>query len=139
MKIKFVCLFIVVMASATFANAQDSLMIRRIYDEELVNGQCYQNLHELCKNIGPRLSGSANAQKAVEWGKKLMESYGFDRVYLQEVMVPHWVRGEKEQAKIIAGNKEIPVQICALGMSIATPTEGITAGIIEVHSLKELD
>ena len=79
-----------------FANAQDSLMIRKIYDEELVNGQCYQNLHYLCKNIGPRLSGSPNAQKAVEWGKKLMDSYGFDHVFLQEVMVPHWVRGKKE-------------------------------------------
>jgi len=138
MKLKFTLLFFLLF-TITFLKAQDSLMIRKIYDEALVNGKCYSNLHELCKNIGPRLSGSANAQKAVEWGKKLMESYGFDRVYLQEVMVPHWVRGEKEQAKIIDGNKEIPVPICALGMSIATPKEGITAGIIEVHSLKELD
>ncbi|GAC1305638.1 MAG: M28 family peptidase [Mucilaginibacter sp.] len=125
--------------TVTSVNAQDSLMIRKIYDEALVNGKCYSNLHDLCKNIGPRLSGSANAQKAVEWSKKLMESYHFDRVYLQEVMVPHWVRGEKEQAKIINGTREIPVQICALGMSIATPKNGITANIIEVHSLKELD
>src|ERR1700755_2705001 len=94
--------------------AQDSLMIRKIYDEELINGQCYGNLHYLCKNIGPRLSGSDNAQKAVEWGKKLMESYGFDRVYLQEVMVPHWVRGAKEEAAIIDGKKKISVPIAAL-------------------------
>ena len=85
---------------APLLKAQDSLMLRKIYDEELVNGQCYSNLHYLCKNIGPRLSGSANAQKAVEWGKKLMESYGFDDVFLQEVMVPHWVRGAKEVGMI---------------------------------------
>jgi carboxypeptidase Q len=140
MKIKFTS-FLALVLTLAVANvkAQDSLMIRKIYDEALVNGKCYSNLRELCKNIGPRLSGSANAQKAVEWGKKLMEGYGFDRVYLQEVMVPHWVRGEKEQAKIIDDNKEIPVPICALGMSIATPAEGVTANIIEVHSLKELD
>jgi carboxypeptidase Q len=137
---KFICILIIALfITITGINAQDSLVIRKIYDEALVNGKCYSNLHELCKNIGPRLSGSANAQKAVEWSKKLMESYHFDRVYLQEVMVPHWVRGEKEQAKIIIGAKEIPVQICALGMSIATPKDGITANIIEVHSLKELD
>jgi carboxypeptidase Q len=137
---KFICILIIALfITITGINAQDSLVIRKIYDEALVNGKCYSNLHELCKNIGPRLSGSANAQKAVEWSKKLMESYHFDRVYLQEVMVPHWVRGEKEQAKIINGTKEIPVQICALGMSIATPNDGITANIIEVHSLKELD
>jgi len=114
-------------------------MIRKIYDEELVNGQCYGNLHYLCKNIGQRISGSANAQKAVEWGKKLMESYGFDRVFLQPVMVPHWVRGAKEEGAIIKGNNKISVHIAALGMSVATPKNGITAPIIEVHSLKELE
>jgi len=138
MKIKLT-LILPLLFSATLLKAQDSLMIRKIYDEELVNGQCYGNLHYLCKNIGPRLSGSANAQKAVEWGKKLMESYGFDRVFLQEVMVPHWVRGAKEMGMIIDGNKRIPVPIAALGMSVATSKEGITANVIEVHSLKELD
>jgi len=140
MKIKLTLFLIVVLFFAANAvKAQDSLMLRKIYDEALVDGKCYDNLHYLCKNIGPRLSGSANAQKAVEWGKKLMENYGFDRVYLQEVMVPHWVRGEKEVGKIIDGDKEMPVAICALGMSVATPKDGITANVIEVHSLKELD
>ncbi|MBB5637571.1 hypothetical protein HDE68_003486 [Pedobacter cryoconitis] len=120
-------------------HAQDSLTIRKIYDEALVNGKCYENLRYLCKNIGPRLSGSVNAQKSVEWSKKLMESYGFDKVYLQEVMVPHWVRGAKETAYIIDGKNRIPVPIVALGMSVATPKEGITANIIEVRSLKEVE
>ncbi|HEX3387145.1 MAG TPA: M20/M25/M40 family metallo-hydrolase [Mucilaginibacter sp.] len=136
LKITLLTLFIF---TASFLKAQDSLMLRKIYDEELVNGQCYGNLHYLCKDIGARLSGSPNAQKAVEWGKKLMESYGFDHVFLQEVMVPHWVRGEKEQAYIIDGKNKIPVAICALGMSVATPKEGITADVIELHSLKQLD
>lgn len=128
----FVCI-------TSLLKAQDSLMLRKIYDEELVNGQCYQNLHYLCKDIGQRLSGSPNAQKAVEWSKKLMESYGFDHVFLQEVMVPHWVRGEKEQGFIVDGNRRIAVPICGLGMSVATPKNGITAEVIEVHSLKQLD
>jgi len=138
MKLKLTLLLILI-STTTLLKAQDSLMLRKIYDEELVNGQCYGNLHYLCKNIGPRLSGSKNAQKAVEWGKKLMESYGFDHVFLQEVMVPHWVRGAKEVGMIIDGKNKIPVPIAALGMSVATPKEGITANIIEVHSLKELD
>src|SRR6201996_2181981 len=112
MKIKFTLLSIFILTSGLL-KAQDSLMIRKIYDEELVNGQCYGNLHHLCKNIGARLSGSANAQKAVEWGKKLMDGYGFDHVFLQEVMVPHWVRGAKEQGVIIDGDKRIPVAIAA--------------------------
>ncbi len=132
-------LLLIFLCSAASLRAQDSLMIRKIYDEELVNGQCYQNLRFLCKQIGPRLSGSPNAQKAVEWGKKLMDSYGFDRVFLQPVMVPHWVRGAKEKAEIIDGKIRIPVAIAALGMSVATPAEGITANVVEVHSLKQLD
>jgi carboxypeptidase Q len=138
MKLKSILLSAFLLTT-TLLHAQDSLMLRKIYDEELVNGKCYENLHYLCKNIGPRLSGSANAQKAVEWGKKLMESYGFDHVFLQEVMVPHWVRGAKEVGMIIDGDKKIAVPIAALGMSIGTPKDGITANIIEVHSLKELD
>ncbi|SDR94520.1 Zn-dependent amino-or carboxypeptidase, M28 family [Mucilaginibacter mallensis] len=138
MKLKFTLLFAFIFSTALL-KAQDSLMLRKIYDEELVNGKCYANLHYLCKNIGPRLSGSPNAQKAIEWGKKLMESYGFDRVFLQPVMVPHWVRGDKENGVIIIGNNHIPVAIAALGMSVATPANGITADVIEVHSLKELD
>ena len=135
----FITATIILFCTAFEVEAQDSLMIRKIYDEALVNGKCYENLNYLCKNIGPRLSGSANAQKAINWGKKLMESYGFDHVFLQEVMVPHWVRGAKETAEIIIGNQKIPVPICALGMSMATPNEGITANVIEVSSLKQLD
>ncbi|MDN3550154.1 M20/M25/M40 family metallo-hydrolase [Mucilaginibacter aquaedulcis] len=136
---KLSLLLTALLASASLLHAQDSLTIRKIYDEALVNGKAYENLRYLCKNIGPRLSGSANAQKAVEWGKKLMESYGFDKVYLQEVMVPHWVRGAKETAFIIDGKTRIPVAIAALGMSVATPKEGITANVVEVRSLKELE
>src|ERR1700761_1537802 len=110
MKLKLTFLLITIL-STSLLKAQDSLMLRKIYDEELTDGQAYQNLHYLCKDIGQRLSGSPSAQKAVEWGKKLMESYGFDHVFLQEVMVPHWVRGEKEQGVIIDGQTKIPVHI----------------------------
>jgi hypothetical protein len=125
--------------TAITSQAQDSLMIRKFFDEALVNGQSYENLRYLCKKIGSRLSGSAGAQKSVEWSKKLMDGYGFDKVYLQEVMVPHWVRGAKEEGFIIDGNTRIPVPIAALGMSVATPKAGVTANIIEVKSLKQLD
>jgi carboxypeptidase Q len=74
----------------------------------------------------------------VYWTKSLMYKYGFDKVYLQECMVPHWVRGEKEVGKIINGKTEINVPICALGMSPATPKEGLRAQIIELKGLDEL-
>ncbi|WP_203235072.1 M20/M25/M40 family metallo-hydrolase [Mucilaginibacter terrigena] len=136
---KILLLSIALLSITLCSQAQDSVQIRKFYDEALVNGQCYENLRYLCKKIGQRLSGSAGAAKSVDWSKKLMESYGFDKVYLQEVMVPHWLRGAKEQAYIIDGKKRIAVPLVALGMSVATPAAGITANIVEVRSIKELD
>ncbi len=135
--IKFLS-FLLLSGSIVQAQNSDSVFIRKIYDQALENGQAYQNLNYLCKQIGPRLSGSDNAAKAVVWTKKLMENYGFDKVYLQEVMVPHWVRGEKETAYILDGKNKISVPITSLGGTVATDAKGITAEIIEVQNFDEL-
>jgi len=112
----------------------DSVTFKKIYNEALNNGKSYSNLDYLCNKIGGRLSGSPEAQKAVDWAFKAMKETGADTVYLQECMVPHWVRGDKEQGKVITSNskgiKEVP--IAALGGSIGTPPEGITANVVEV-------
>ncbi len=123
-----------------YANGQntDSLTIRKIYDEALGNGQSYEWLRYLTQQIGPRLSGSEGAQKAVDWTKQLMEQQGFDRVFLQEVMVPHWVRGAKEVAYIQNGKQKINVPIAALGGSVATPVKGVETQVIEVQDFPEL-
>ncbi len=128
----------ILLSGSLLAQDADSIAVKKIFDEALGRGQAYKNLEYLCKQIGPRLSGSKNAQKAVEWTKKLMEDYGFDKVYLQEVMVPHWERGAKETAYIIEGSTKIPVRIAALGGSIASPEAGITAPVIEVKTFEEL-
>jgi len=122
-----------------FAQESDSLIIRKFFNEELSKGKSYSMLDHLSNKIGGRLSGSPQAAQAVEWGKKTMEFLGFDKVWLQEVMVPHWVRGEKEQAKIISGKEKTEVRICALGNSVGTQKNGITATIIEVKNFKELE
>src|SRR5687767_5941897 len=93
-----------------FAQTPDSVVIKKISDEIFVSGQCYKDLEYLCKKIGHRLTASPGAEKAVKWTYDLMKSYGFDTVYLQEVTVPHWVRGEKEVAKVGTEN----LDICAL-------------------------
>ena len=121
-------------------NQDDAEVIKSIYDETLASGVSYKLLEELTTDIGPRLSGSEGAAKAVDWGRRVMEELGFDRVYLQEVMVPHWERGEKEQARILnidAGM--IDLNIMAIGGSVGTPSEGVTAEAVEVQSLDEVD
>ena len=136
----FACLLINFLCTElSMAQVQDSINLRLIFSETLGNGKAYDNLRELTKNIGGRLSGSPEAAKAVEWTKRKMTEAGADTVFLQEVMVPHWVRGPKESAMIMeaSGNKT-PVPICALGNSIATPQNGITAQVIEVRDFEDL-
>ena len=124
-----------------FAQTEDEKMIRKIFDQALENGQSYEMLDYLSTNIGARLSGSPQAAAAVEWSKQVMESYGFDKVYLQEVMVPHWVRGKKEVARIVNSDKlgTVEVSVCALGNSVGTGEGGLVAEVVEVQDLKELE
>ncbi|WP_311136521.1 hypothetical protein [Hymenobacter cellulosilyticus] len=103
-------------AQTAAVNKADSVSLRKIYDEALLRGQSYENLRYLTGQIGGRLSGSPQAEQAVQWGKTTMEKLGLDRVYLQEVMVPHWVRGAKEKAEIKPEKgKGVEMNVCALG------------------------
>ncbi len=118
---------------------EDVIMLKKIYDTSLLNGQSYAWLDYLSNQIGGRLSGSINAQKAVEWGEKELKQLGIDKVWLQPVMVPKWTRGVTEFAFIetepgITTN----VPICALGGSVPTPIGGIKVPIIEVKALEDL-
>ena len=124
--------------SVLHAQKNEEQVLKEIYKSALTNSKCYSWLDYLSNSIGSRLSGSANAEKAVLYTKAEMEKLGFDSVYLQEVMVPKWVRGEKETAYILNNKTKINVPICALGGSIATPKNGLTAEVIEVHGIEEL-
>ena len=113
--------------------------IATLYETSLTDGASYDWLDHLSNQIGGRLSGSLNAERAVQWGKEELDQMGLDRVYLQEVMVPKWVRGTFEYANIeTSPGNTINVPICALGGSIATPATGIRAGVVEVQSIDEL-
>ncbi|CAA9199847.1 M20/M25/M40 family metallo-hydrolase [Flavobacterium collinsii] len=122
----------------SFAQSNEEKNIKLFYKKALTESKCYTWLEYLSNDIGSRLSGSASAEKAVQYTKRQLETLGLDKVYLQEVMVPHWVRGEKETAYILDNKTKTVVPICALGGSVATAKTGLTAEIIEVKGIKEL-
>ncbi|MES2777153.1 MAG: M20/M25/M40 family metallo-hydrolase [Bacteroidota bacterium] len=127
--------------AALYSQAQnnDTVNLKNLATDVLKNGTAYENLRYLCKQIGPRLSGSANAQKAVEATTRMLKDAGADTVYLQSCMVPHWVRGEKEQATIRYNGGKKALHVCALGGSVGTPKKGLNAEVIEVQSFYELE
>ncbi|MBS1595043.1 MAG: M20/M25/M40 family metallo-hydrolase [Bacteroidetes bacterium] len=119
----------------------DSSVLSSFFKTALTQDKAYADLHDLCKKVGPRLSGSDNAARAVLLTQQLLKNAGADTVWLQDVMVPHWIRGGKEKAfyEPASGSKTIlPVRVCALGGSVPTPLAGITAEMVEVQGLGEL-
>ena len=138
-KIYLLSLLVLLFSKNGFCQQNDSLLLRKIANEVLSSSTAYENLRFLCKKIGPRLSGSENAVKAVQATFSMLKLAGADTVYLQPCMVPHWVRGEKEEGYLELGsNKKYGLKLCALGNSVATAPEGVKGTIIQVNSMKEL-
>ncbi len=136
---KFILTLIAFSFLGTSFSNTDSLFIRKIYDTALENGKAYENLRSLCKDIGARITGSAEAKMAIAWGKSLMDSYGFDNVYLQEIKVPHWERGTTEAAWIVDEKGTVKkLNMIALGGSVGTG--GLIEGdVVAVNSIEELE
>jgi len=125
------------------AQSNDSLFIRKLADEILLRSQAYENLRVLTKNIGPRLAGSSGMVKAEKWGLAAMQAAGADKAWMQECMVPHWVRGGVDKASTMVnlgdGKRGISLDVVALGNSMGSGPKGVTAEVLEVKSFEELE
>jgi carboxypeptidase Q len=160
---RFFLAFICVMVNAHFIQAREALPratpspspsatpavfsgqtlddLKRLQQAALRSDYAYRQVAHLANNIGPRLSGSDQAAKAVEYVAGELRSIGCE-VQLEKVMVPHWVRGEETAALVqfpgMAENTRQKIVLCALGASVATPPEGITAEVITAKSFDDL-
>ncbi len=129
------------LADQAVTDTETVASLAQIRDAGLSDDWAYRRLADLCDKVGPRLSGSRQAEAAVEQIAAALRSRGLS-VVLQPVKVPHWVRGE-EQAEIIeypgrpAGVTQ-QLHLTTLGGSIATPPQGISAQVLVVHSFDEL-
>ncbi|HLA58665.1 MAG TPA: hypothetical protein VK622_07890, partial [Puia sp.] len=117
----------------------DSVYIRKIADEIFHNSTAYSNLYTLTKTIGQRLSGSPSTYTSEKWAQEVVKKAGADKVYLQKAMIPHWVRGGKDQAALITGKNRQNLEVIALGNSVSTPAAGITAPMILISDFNELE
>ena len=119
-------------AAPAFAQSTEE----RIIDHILNQSQAYETLAHLTDDIGPRLSGSRNAELAVRWTTQRFRDWGID-VRNERVMVPHWVRGEEHGS--LPSHRNQKLVLTTLGGSVATPAGGITAEVVEVSSYEQLD
>lgn len=141
----------------------DSQIFKRLFDLSLTDGHAYKRLGELCKGVGPRLSGSDNAEKGIVWAVDMLRGYQFDTVFTQPVMVPRWERGDVEMVRLYSTvlthqlksgktepdynceafveanplpKKYYDLQACALGGSVGG---SVKAAVVVVNSDAELE
>jgi hypothetical protein len=115
--------------------------LKQIQEAALASDYAYKQVAYLSNNIGPRLSGSAQAQRAVDYVAGEMRQLGLE-VQLEKLMVPHWVRG-LETGDLVefpgqAPNTTQKIVLTALGGSVATPAQGLTAEVVVVSNCDEL-
>src|ERR1051326_6884108 len=116
--------------------------LKQLQHAALDSDYAYRQVAHLANNIGPRLSGSTQAAKAVEYVAGELEALGCE-VQLEKVIVPHWVRGE-ETAVLVQFPGQAPrttqkIVLCAVGGSVATPCQGIEAEVIVAKSFDQLE
>src|SRR5688500_674789 len=123
------------------AQKEDSIFIRQIANEILINSTAYENLRILTKQIGARLSGTPQMVKAEQWGAKALKHAGADSVWLQQCMVTHWVRGGKDEASALYTTGKIRnkknLAVTALGNTVGT-LKPMQATVVEVKSFDDL-
>ena len=138
-KMKIIITLLTFFLAFNVFSQNDEEMLKEIFNTSMDSSKSYELLDYLSNEIGGRLSGSLNAERAVKWGEKELNNIGFSKVWLQELMVPKWVRGPKEFALIeTQPGITFNVDVCALGGSVATPSVGIKANVVEVKSFEEL-
>jgi carboxypeptidase Q len=128
-------------ATPVVFSAQTLADLKRLRDAALTSDYAYREVAHLADNIGPRLTGSAQAAKAVEYVAGELKAVGCE-VQLEKAMVPHWVRGEETASLVswpgMANGTTQKIVLCALGGSVATPKDGITADVVTVKNFDEL-
>lgn len=137
---KIIVTSLMLLSMAIFGQVkQDSVQFAAISTEVLNYGKSYTELKDLTKNIGHRLSGSESYEKAVKWAEQKLRDAGADKVWLQEVMVPVWVRG-KESLQIKTSNgKWKSLKMLSLGNSEGTGGKDVSGEIIMVKSMEEYE
>lgn len=113
----------------------------KLRDAAMASDYAWKQLAHLTENIGPRLTGSPQADRAANYVAEQMRALGLE-VKLEKVTVPHWVRGEERaELTVFPGQAQRTTQkivLTALGNSVATPSEGITAEVVVVNNFDEL-
>jgi carboxypeptidase Q len=129
---------------ATAAHANDTVQpkgpdedgtkpaLTNIAGQGIYNSNAFTYLTELSDNIGARVTGSPEAQKAIEWGASKMTSIGLTNVHTEKwSMWKGWTRGTAS-AELISPLHH-PLAVDAMGWTGSTPAAGVEAEVVTAN------
>lgn len=109
---------------------------RRLIAESQASDFAWQRLAELTDTFGPRLSGSENLERAIDWAVAEMKKDGLENVRKEPVLVPKWVRGRESLDMLEPARQPLPM--LGLGNSVGTPAAGLEGDVVVVRDFDEL-
>src|SRR5579871_2879890 len=128
---------VLLLASTALANETPSANdAAQLVGGALTDGRAFATTRSLTDGVGARMAGTPGADRAVEWALAEMKRAGFANVRREPVKVARWIRGDAS-VELIAP-RATPLHAVALGPSVATPANGITAEVVEVASFEEV-
>lgn len=136
---KFVIITVTILFSTLTTAQTPEMVLRSFFNDALTDNSAGDNLRYLCKETKGRLPGSEAALKAVEYTCRALKEAGADTVWLQQVPVPHWERGEEHATAVSSLLGELKLNAGALGLSVGTGIEGVRANVLEVTSFSQLE
>lgn len=110
---------------------------QKIIRHAMRDNDAWAKMEVLCDDIGHRLSGSPQLDRAIDWAVATMKDDGQENVRKEPVMVPKWVRGA-ESLELIEPRPG-PMRLLGLGGSVGTSAEGVTAPVLVVDDEQALE
>ena len=123
-------------AAAPEVTAELSASASLLAGEAYANGQSYALLTTLSDELGPRLSGSANYERAVRWAVDRFHAMGIASVHLEPVVLKHgWQRGSAHA--VLLGAVPRVLHVAAYGWTPPTAKGGLRAPVVALRDITD--
>src|SRR2546423_6916203 len=106
--------------------------LTKIAGEGMVNSHAFEFLTELSDNVGARVTGTPQAQKAIDWGIAKMRSIGLENVHAEKWQLWRgWTRGSAEAELLSPVRHKLHVD--AMGWTGSTSASGAEGEIVAAN------
>ncbi len=106
----------------------------QLREQALQDKTAWQVVESLTTEVGPRLAGSEADMRAVRWAEAKFKALGYDKVRLEPVSFPKWVR--RAESGAVLGEFAQPLHLTALGGSPGGTVEGEVVRFADLAALE---